>query len=283
MAHPRPLVGALSAAALEVGRRAWHAGQDIETAVTLAGYSAALARGVYEYFTEHATPELEAASQSQDIQAAMAPQVKRQRTSEKKKTAPVAGNVKTYVKKCMDRLIDEKWQDTTLTFNNIASAGVIGASYFGTIQLGTGDTSRIGNNVRVQRMRITGQFSDSATGKYRVIVAIDKQCNGAACTAADILSSVSVNGPYNHDTVVGWGGSRFTILKDTKGEINLQVAATAVVKQWSFYRKSPVIVRYSGNAGTVSDVVSNNLVLLFVSDNSTVDFTGVLQLMFTDA
>ena len=65
MAHPRPVVGALTAAALEVGRRAWHAGQDVEFAVTAAGYSAALARGVYEYFARPDVPQLEAASQSQ--------------------------------------------------------------------------------------------------------------------------------------------------------------------------------------------------------------------------
>lgn len=217
----------------------------------------------------------------------MAPRVKRARTygayRGSRAKVPVAKNVKRYVKRCMDRLVDEKWQDTTLTFNNIASAGVVGAGYFGTIQLGTGDTSRTGNNVRVQKMLIKGHFSDTATGKYRIIVGMDRQCNGAACTASDVLSSVSTNGPYNHDTVVGWGGSRFEILSDVRGELNLQVAATALINRYFFYKNKPYVVRYNGNAGTVSDVVSNNLFLLLVSDNSTVDFTGVLTLMYTDA
>lgn len=282
------MVGALSAAALAVGRRAWQTGQDIETAVTLAGYSAALARGVYEYFSQHATPELEAAvSQSQERED-MAPMVKRARnygaySGRKVKEPPVAKPVKKYVKKCMARLLDDKWQDTVLTFTNIAAAGVVGASYFGTIQLGTGDTSRIGNNVRIQRMRITGQFSDAATGNYRMLILLDRQCNGAAATVADVLGNAAVNGAYNHNTVVGWGGSRFVVLKDLKGNLSLQVSAQNVQKRMFWQYNKDVIVRYSSNAGTVSDVVSNNLVLLFVSDTGTVDFAGELQIKFTDA
>lgn len=282
------MVGALSAAALAVGRRAWQTGQDIETAVTLAGYSAALARGVYEYFTLHATPELEAAASQSQQEEGMAPMVKRARnygaySGKKVKEPPVAKPVKKYVKKCMARLLDDKWQDTTLTFTDIATAGVIGAGYFGTIQLGTGDTSRIGNNVRVQRMRITGQFSDAASGNYRMLILLDRQCNGAAATAADVLGTTAVNGAFNHNTVIGWGGSRFLVLKDIKGSVNLQQSGANKFDRMFWQYNRDVIVRYSGNAGTVSDVVSNNLVLLFVSDTGTIDFSGVLQIKYTDA
>lgn len=275
------MVGALSAAALAVGRRAWQAGQDIETAVTVAGYSAALARGVYEYFSQHATPELEAAvSQSQGLEA-MAPQVKRQR----RQTIPVAKPVKKYVKRCMDRIIEKKYVDGTVTFTNAPVAGTVNANYLCGITLGTSDTSRTGNTIRVKRITIKGQFNNSGISNYwdnRMIAFWDRQPNGAAPTNSTVISQASVHGPYAHDYVVGWGGSRFEIVSDKRTCANAQLATTGTVVKYEMKWKGNKVVRFSGNAGTVADMVTNNFCLMMQGD-AVCDFVGYMTIEYEDA
>lgn len=281
MAHPRPLVGALSAAALDVGRRAWHAGQDIEFAVTAAGYSAALARGVYEYFTQHAVPALEEASQSQSTE--MAPQVKRQRTA--KKDVPVAKSVKTYVKRCMDRVIEDKWtQSSSVSTMNPGVAGTVTQLGLELIQRGTSANMRVGNHIRPKflRMRISAR-NDGANidgQRVRFLIVQDNQCNGAAAAVTDVLGFANVLAPYNPLYVVGCGGKRFKVLYDTTIDINqpiTYVTNTATLlaqisnetKVLKFDKsKLPATIGYDADTGTVADLADKNIFMVSVADDA---------------
>lgn len=276
------MVGALTQAALAVGRRAWQAGQDIETAVTLAGYSSAIAYSVWDYFANHATPELEAASQTQEI---MAPRVKRQRTSSASKV-PVAKNVKKYVKKCMDRIIDDKWNDTNCGATNPAVTGAVSASYLCTIQQGTSDVTRVGNVIRVRRLKMKGFWSAGVAEICRLVVLWDMQPNGAAPSIGDIFVTATPNVTtcFNHDTVSGYGGARFQVLFDRTSTLEPDDTTTGTTDYVtvSFDKKMNKIVRFDGNAGTVADMVTGNIVIVHFG-GGTCDFTGTLTTMYQDA
>ena len=211
-------------AALAAGRRAYHAGEDIERAVTLAGFSAGIARGVYEYFTR--VPELQQQSQSQGLDQDMAPSYKRGRyynayRAGVKAKPKVAPTVKKYVKRCMDRIVETKYVEGSLSFTNPTSAGAIAGNFLSGIQLGTSDTSRVGNNIRVKNIWLKGYWSDANNAVLRLLLAWDRQPNGAVPAVTDIITANGTNSGYNHDTVVGQGGQRFTVITDRRQTLNL--------------------------------------------------------------
>lgn len=286
-AAPRPVVGALTAAALEVGRRAWHAGENIQTAVTLAGYSAALAQGVYEYFTQHATPELEAASQSHFEE--MGPQVKRGRYSQLRSTVrsrgrsvPVAPTVKRYVKRCMDRVIEDKWTQAALVTMNPGTAGTVTQVGLSAIQRGTTANTRTGNHIRPKffRMRLSCRNDGGNQNGQRVrfIIVVDNQCNGAAATISDVFDNSNVLGMYNPLYVQGCGGKRFKILYDKTVDLNPPVVydGVNVVSQianrsynLTFGRSSlPATVGYDADTGAVSDLADKNVFMVSIADDA---------------
>jgi len=276
------VVGALSAAALAVGRTAWHAGQDIEFAVTAAGYSAALARGVYEYFASHATPELEEATQAaSQSQGEMPYQVKRARTGAKSKV-PVAKNVKKFVKRCMDRVIETKYVDGTVGFTNPGANGVVAANFLCGIMLGTADNTRVGNNIRVRRIHFKGWWGGGTEGVLRLGFYWDRQPNGAAPAAADILQADGVNAAYNHDTVVGSGGARFSVVKDTRSLLHIAYGTGTTLVPVTMTWTGDKIVQFTGNSGTVADMVTNNFIVMANGDGGA-DLTGELSVEYQDA
>lgn len=283
------VAGALTAAALAVGRNAYYAGENIERAVTVAGYSTAIARGVYEYFTR--VPELQQQSQSQDMSSS-GQQYKRGRYYDaykgkgRRQTIPVAPSVKTYVKRCMGRLVEKKYVDGTVTFTNATAAGTVAANYLCGIQLGTADSSRIGNNIRVTRIWVRGEWSmdgSFARGDCRIVAGWDRQPNGAAPTNTNIVAQSVPYGPFNHDYVVGHGGSRFEIVSDQRKVWNLQIAASGMYFPYKMFWKGNKIVRFGGNAGTVADMVQNNFFIVMQDPNAVNDFAGYITIEYEDA
>lgn len=282
------MVGALTGAALEVGRRAYFAGENIERAVTVAGYTAAVARGVYEYFVR--TPENSQQAQGQGPEETMSPQYKKARLYDaykgRRQTIPVAPTVKKYVKRCMNRLVEKKYVDGTVTFTNATAAGTVAANFLCGIQLGTADTSRVGNNIRVTRIWVRGEWSmdgSFARGDCRIVAGWDRQPNGAAPTNTTIVAQSVPYGPFNHDYVVGHGGSRFEIVSDQRKVWNLQIAASGMYFPYRMLWRGSKLVRYSGNAGTVADMVSNNFFIVMQDPNAVNDFAGYITIEYEDA
>lgn len=182
----------------------------------------------------------------------------------------------------MDRIIDTKYVEGTITFTNPVANGSVAGNFLSGIQLGTSDTSRIGNTIRVKRFWLRGQWNHTGVGIYRLGMYWDAQANGAVPVNSDILTANGVNAGYNHDTVVGHGGSRFTVIHDNRHLVNPQFSgATTLVPVFKTWKGNKV-VRYNGNAGTVADLVSNNLVFIANGD-AAADFTGQIVIEYQDA
>lgn len=291
---PRP--GLLLREALLVARAAYQAGQDVEAAVRIAGgtatVAAAAARQIYDYLSPepHAPPRTrvmasEATMGTYSGRNAFGRyygKVKRGRY------APVAKPVKRYVKRCMDRLVDDKYVDASISQTLTAATGVVVGPWLYGITQGVTDTTRIGNNIRVKKFQIKGRLN-GINGTVRVIVLWDKQSNGALPAYGEVISNTADYGPYNHDTVIGWGGSRFKILSDRRYAIAAQTQAVGggnlqnITREYEFNWKGDQIIRFDTSTGAITDLVSANLVMLFMTDYTGDSFSGNITIHFNDA
>lgn len=130
---------------------------------------------------------------------------------------------------------------------------------------GTTATTRVGAEIRMTSLHLRLQFlsdQDFASGA-RYIVLLDHQTNGAAPTAAQILTDTNCVGLKNQinrsrftflldETVVVAGHERDTPLKYTNNKMTFEVAIPTIYN--------------SGAAGTVADIQTNSL-YLFLTGN----------------
>lgn len=116
----------------------------------------------------------------------------------------------------------------------------------------------------------------------RIIMFWDKQANGTAPTAAQLLDvstiTLHINAPYNKDY---W--KRFKIIYDHRFVLNLQAVqqfavATGITERYapveipiSFRKRLNRMTNYGlGNTGTITDISSNSIYIMLLSDNAIV-------------
>lgn len=187
-----------------------------------------------------------------------------------------------------------KFKDVDIDDAVIAGpTGTIVASSVNLIDEGTGEEQRIGRKYTIKKIAWRYQIRQppvaNATGSsdtVRVILYLDKQCNGTAATAAMILE---------HDDFQSFrlleNSARFTILMDRTYDINSPGAAgngTAndalpVVMNDTFYKDCNITIQANGPDGTLAEIRSNNIgVLLFGAGTGTCAFLSHLRLRFSD-
>lgn len=185
-----------------------------------------------------------------------------------KKGGKVAPQVRRYVKRCMDGFHEPKFKTTAISAPTFAAntATIFADGGIYAITQGTTDTTRIGNAIRVQYVRFRGYCNNSTNPeRLRVIAFWDRQAQGGT-TASDVLAATNdVFADYNHDTVVGFGGSRIEILYDRQIMLlpNYSTAATYTpVNVWWSGNK---VVHLDNSTGTSSDLADNNFGMLIVA------------------
>lgn len=166
-----------------------------------AGYAASVAQGLAEYYNSRFAepPPLAETTQTQATQEAQmststtsGARVKRRRGSYGGAAVPVSKGVKTYVKGCMDRLLEIK------TFNQAPSGnitpgtgGTLTGGLCNAIVQGDGDNQREGNVIHIKRLKFLFTAFDTVPSLVRVIVFVDRQSNGSTPTVTDVLNDAS--------------------------------------------------------------------------------------------
>lgn len=182
---------------------------------------------------------------------------------------------------------EKKYWDVQVTnVGDMTSGSVLNS--LNLIPQGTTDQKRIGNKITIRNINIRGQFSldDQGTGAFtscimRVILFVDKQCNGATATVADILTTADINSFRNMDQV-----ERFVILKDKN--YTLPVTAANVLhtsdstRTWNISKKCNYDVHFSSTTGAITEIRSNNVGLLYITSNTIVNAEGIARIKFTD-
>lgn len=189
-----------------------------------------------------------------------------------------------------------KYLDGTYDQTDINIAGSINAS-INLIPQGTTQSERIGRRVVVKKIivkySITLNESDSSTTTndyLRFIVYQDKQCNGAAATAANILALIGGHGVLSNRNLSN--SARFKILKDQKTAITseasiYQEVATNLVNmekiKWEeFYLECNIPLEFDSTTGAITEIRSNNIGYLLISDGGLIDVSSTFRIRYTD-
>lgn len=151
---------------------------------------------------------------------------------------------------------------------------------------GTGFTNRIGTRIKVINVQVRGYVASNLartqTGaadgnipshQVRATIVLDYQPNGAAPGITDIFTNTGPVGGLNLNN-----RDRFKILKEKTFSIDPYIVSTTVAteeyatavnqtKSVKMFKKCDIPVYFNaGNAGTVSDLSSNNILLVLQSN-----------------
>ncbi len=158
---------------------------------------------------------------------------------------------------------------------------------------GTQEQQRIGRNCVITNIGWRFRVSlPSSTAKnltsdvVRVIMYLDKQCNGATATVTGILESANYQSFNNLSNK-----SRFRTLSDMTYDLVARSGAgngTANdfgedVISGSFFKKVNIPLEFDGTTGAITEIRSNNIGILFISQGGVASFDSKLRLRFSDS
>lgn len=188
--------------------------------------------------------------------------------------------------------IEYKFSDQVRDQGPVLSGGSIQPQIF-TIPTGDDDQSRDGKKITLSSISVRFQYSlpsslsfNDTDESLRVILLIDKQANGALPGVGDILELIDIQGHRNLDETI-----RFRTIMDRTWSINSTAGAWngtvthfgAVRGHDSFYKKLNLTIFYSGDAGTIADIVSNNIVMLYISEQQKGNLKANIRVRYLDA
>jgi len=166
-----------------------------------------------------------------------------------------------------------KFFDTTVTSTGVSATGTILSTSLNLIPEGTTESNRIGRKCLVTSVSLIGSIElpgaliaahGDATDIVRFIVYVDKQCNGATATVADLLENATFRSHYNLANE-----SRFRILSDTSRSLNANVFGSTNFGDFEiplkYKKKLKVPVEFDSTTGALTEVRSNNIGVLAIS------------------
>lgn len=185
-----------------------------------------------------------------------------------------------------------KFHDVDLDDAVISAAGTITSS-INLIAQGVTESTRVGRKCVVRQIlwryniNIIGVAGSGVTAGdvVRVILYLDKQCNGAAATVTGILESDDYQSFNNLANT-----SRFRILMDRTHQCNpVGFAGDGAANDspevqfpYTFFKKVYVPLEFDSTTGAISEIRSNNLGVLMLSKGGVLKFESKIRLRFTD-
>lgn len=188
-----------------------------------------------------------------------------------------------------------KFLDNTLpTVDPIPDTGIVFNS-LNLIQEGITESNRVGRSAIIKsigwRYILTlPEFGDTNQPKQgdivRVILFLDKQCNGATASVTKILETATVlsfNNLANKD--------RFLILYDKIHDLKYQTMASETSGKVSYgtmqehtclYKTMDTTIEFSGASGDITTIQSNNFGVLLISLDASASIESQIRIRFTD-
>ncbi len=187
-----------------------------------------------------------------------------------------------------------KFHDVDLDDAQIAQTGTITPT-INIIPQGVTEVQRVGRKCTLKsigwRYTLTLPETDAVptpdTGDTaRIILYLDKQCNGATAAILDILETAdyqSFNNLANKN--------RFQILHDKLVTLNYMsmasdnagvVSQSRVLREGACYKKLDLPIEFSATTGAITEIRSNNLGVLLISSNTKLDFASKIRIRFSD-
>lgn len=139
------------------------------------------------------------------------------------------------------------------------------------ITQGTSAITRLGSVISMYNIKFRAMIACNvaAASVIRVLIIRDKQPNGALPASAQIFfaDKTAANSWYSgYDPT--FVGPRFEVLMDRSKQLAIQGGATdqgeKTIMKWR--SKKPIKAVFNGNAGTIADIVKNDLLLCCYTD-----------------
>lgn len=164
---------------------------------------------------------------------------------------------------------------TVLTFTSYGTSPPAPGLSMNLISQGTAKTQRIGNKVKVYRIRLNGIVvlpAASTSGDImRIILYEDKQANGGGATVANILEQNNMTSRQAMDYV-----DRIRVIKDRYYTVNPGAGTSGSlatpVCHFSMSHKCNTDIKYSSTTGAITEIQSNNFGVLAITAQ------GIMQL-----
>lgn len=192
-----------------------------------------------------------------------------------------------------------KFLDTNSAAAISAIIGTVHSSSLVTIPQDGTESGRVGRKVTVKSLHVRGLCVLAGTSDFnntddtvRLMIVLDKQCNGTAATPADILEAGA--GTVTIDSFNNLANkSRFRVLKDTKICMNLNGAVDSVNNVVAGNRTVPfeyhfsnlnLPIEYDNSAttGALATVRSNNLLVLGISSDQRATIRYTARVRYSD-
>ncbi len=188
-----------------------------------------------------------------------------------------------------------KFFDTDVSSGAVSANGAIVTDSLNHIVQDTSENGRIGRKCTIRSINwkyqiilpeVDAQATPSSSDTLRIIMYLDKQCNGAIATVLGILETTDLHSFRNLAE-----SQRFSILFDKTVAINYQGLASdgaGLVSQAlvnfddAWYKKVSIPIEFTGTDGTMATIRSNNLGVLLISTGANVQFLSVVRLRFSD-
>lgn len=206
-------------------------------------------------------------------------------TAHEKRAEKVPAKLRKAVQECC---LSTKAINDSRALTTVAAAGET-IVCLNDMSQGTSDATRIGDTVSFTCLRFKGIIVLPTTANYdfyRFTVILDRLCFGNLCTYGQFLAATTAN-TLTYQLYNFANRTRFVVLHDvTYALVNTTtVGASAPGDTRSFEIVIPLRFRtdYSGNAGTIGDIVRNSLCLLQSSMNGVVTAAWTNQLEFQSA
>lgn len=189
--------------------------------------------------------------------------------------------------------IERKFHDVDIDDAVIANTGLI----FNSVNLipqGVTETTRVGRKANISainwRFDIILPEADGVADPpnidvIRVILFLDKQANGATAAVTDILESADYQSFNNLANK-----SRFRTLMDRTYNMNRSAGGgNGTTSDWgaerhsdTFFKRCNIPIEFDSTAGAITEIRSNNIGVLLISQNGNAGFESKMRLRFTD-
>ncbi len=213
------------------------------------------------------------------------------------RVVPGVTRVSGYYGRYAGRSAELKFFDLVVDDAVVSAAGTIqAAGSINNIAQGVGEQNRVGRKCAIRtinwKYEITLPQSVDANPPalgdlVRVILYQDKQANGATATVTGILES------DNYQSFRNLANSgRFNVLMDRTHQMNYLTLTNAqnvdtfesadVNRNYSFYKKCSIPIEFDSTTGAITEIRSNNLGVLLLSENGVCVFKSQFRLRFSD-
>jgi len=198
--------------------------------------------------------------------------------------------------------VKEDRKDAKVYRPAVINSGIVVPATGGTYMLsniaqGTNDNNRIGNKIKLLRLRMLGEISLPTTTTVanmndilRVIIFVDHQTNGIQTTVASVLDTAHVFSFYNEDNIPENGPKRYQILYDkfhtmSASGVGFQgtyIESNTTRKVFKFDKKLSSNVQYNSTTGAITEQNSNSLQMLVISLQGAMYIDANIEVSFCD-